>query len=196
MNERQSTVSRKTRETDIEVTLQLDGSGNANVSSGLGFLDHMLTTLARHGRLDLQVQCEGDLVIDDHHTVEDIAITLGSALREAAGELRGIRRFGSAYAPLDESLARCVVDFCGRAHAEIDLGLTRDSIGQVACENLDHFFRSLASAARITLHVDVLKGRNDHHRAEAAFKATALALRQALTLDASQDVPSTKGVLG
>ena len=195
MNERIATISRATNETRISGRLRLDGSGDATISSGLGFLDHMLDSLARHARLDLELTCDGDLQVDDHHSVEDCAIALGSALREALGEKRGVRRFGSAFAPLDEALARAVVDLSGRPFADIELGLRREMLGDVACENLDHFFRSLAAEARITLHVDVLKGRNDHHRIEAAFKATALALREAIALDTGTEVPSTKGVL-
>lgn len=195
MNERIAEVSRTTNETRISVRLRLDGSGQATVSTGLGFLDHMLTSLTRHSRIDLELRCEGDLVVDDHHSVEDCAIALGTALREALGDRRGVRRFGSAYAPLDEALARAVVDLSGRPFADIDLGLRREMLGDVACENLDHFFRSLAAEARLTLHVDLLKGRNDHHRAEAAFKATALALREAIAQDTGVEIPSTKGVL-
>ena len=196
MNARTAIVERKTGETDIEVRMDLDGTGEAVVSTGLGFLDHMLSNLARHAQFDLQLRCTGDLEVDDHHSVEDTALALGQALRQATGEIRGIRRFGTAYAPLDEALARTVVDFSGRPHSEIALGLTRERIGAVACENLVHFFRSFASAAGITLHVDVLKGENDHHRTEAAFKATALALREALQVQGDDEVPSTKGVLG
>ena len=141
----------------------------------------------------------GDLAVDDHHTVEDCALALGQAIDQALGERRGVTRFASSYAPLDEALARVVVDLSGRAHAIVDLDLRRDMIGAVACENIDHFFRSIATAARLTLHVDVLRGENDHHKAEAAFKALALALRTAVTVDtgdpAAGRVPSTKGTL-
>jgi imidazoleglycerol phosphate dehydratase HisB len=192
---RTAEVSRKTSETDIQLRLNLDGEGKSSISTGLGFLDHMLTALAKHGRFDLELTCKGDLHIDDHHTAEDCAIALGKALDEALGEKRGIARFGYAYAPLDEALARAVVDFSGRAHHEVHLGLTREAIGEIACENLVHVFESLAINARMTLHVDVIRGTNDHHRAEAAFKALALALRQAVARDGSSSVPSTKGVL-
>jgi imidazoleglycerol-phosphate dehydratase len=195
MSTRRAAVTRKTLETAIEVELALDGSGRAEVATGIGFLDHMLGALARHARFDLILKCRGDLEIDDHHTVEDCGLALGQALDQALGERRGIARFGSAYAPLDEALARAVVDLSGRPCAVVDLGLTRDSLGGVACENLAHFFASLATAGRMALHVDVLRGANDHHRAEAAFKATALALRQAVRLDGPDQVPSTKGVL-
>lgn len=194
MSGRQADVRRETKETRIALRLVLDGSGESHVRTGLGFLDHMLTTLAKHGRFNLELACEGDLAVDDHHTVEDCALALGRALDQALGERRGIRRFGAAYAPLDEALARVVVDLSGRPFAHVDLGLVREKVGEVASENLDHFFRSLAMASRMALHVDLLRGSNDHHRVEAAFKALALALRAAVAVD-GDDVPSTKGVL-
>lgn len=192
---RTARVVRETRETSIVVELNLDGQGEADIKTGVGFLDHMLTALTRHSRMDLRLTCQGDLEIDDHHTAEDCALSLGAAIDQALGERRGIHRFGHAYAPLDEALARAVIDFSGRPSAHIDLGLTREAIGQLACENITHVLYSLAIAARATLHVDVLKGHNDHHRAEASFKALALALRHAVTRDGGQQVPSTKGVL-
>lgn len=195
MSGRQASVSRKTLETAIEVELVLDGSGRAEVATGIGFFDHMLTALAKHARFDLSLKCQGDLEVDDHHTVEDCALALGQGLDQALGERRGIARFGSAYAPLDEALARAVVDLSGRPCAVIDLGLRREALGTLACENVAHFFGSLATAGRMALHLDVLRGGNDHHRAEAAFKAVALALRQAVRADGPDQVPSTKGVL-
>jgi imidazoleglycerol-phosphate dehydratase len=195
MSARRAAVSRKTLETAVEVELALDGTGRADVATGIGFLDHMLGALARHARFDLILKCQGDLEIDDHHTVEDCAVTLGQALDQALGERRGIARFGSAYAPLDEALARAVVDLSGRPCAIIELGLKRETLGAVACENVANFFISLATAGRMALHVDVLRGVNDHHRAEAAFKAAALALRQAVRVEGPDQVPSTKGVL-
>ncbi len=195
MNPRTTTTRRVTAETNVTLTLALDGTGQSTIQTGLPFYDHMLTALARHARFDLDIACVGDLHVDDHHTVEDVALTLGEALATVLGDRRGVRRFGSAYAPLDEALARAVVDLSGRPWAEVDLGLRREQLGTVSCENLGHALRSLAMAARMTLHVDVLKGENDHHRAEAAFKAFALALRQAVALDGHADVPSTKGVL-
>lgn len=191
---RTATVHRKTAETEISVTLALDGSGQADVATGLGFLDHMLAQLARHGRLDLALRCRGDLHIDDHHTVEDCALALGQALADAAGDKRGLHRFGHAYAPLDESLVRVVLDLSGRPWPEVHLALTRERLGDVACENLIHFLQSLAIAARMTLHVDLIRGSNDHHKVEATFKALALALRQAVARDGDA-IPSTKGVL-
>ena len=193
---RTATVARTTQETAVRVTLALDGTGAAEVKTGVGFLDHLLETLARHARLDLTLTCEGDLRVDDHHTAEDCAVALGEALDQALSERRGISRFGWAYAPLDEALARAVVDCSGRPFAAVDLGLRRDAIGGLACENITHVLRSLAVAARLTLHADVLRGENDHHRAEAAFKAVALALRQAVARSGFNDVPSTKGTLG
>lgn len=192
---RNAVVERVTRETTVTVTLTLDGTGKAEVSSGIGFLDHLLETLARHARFDLTLVCKGDLHIDDHHSAEDCALGLGEALDRALGERRGIARFGSAFAPLDEALARAVVDLSGRPYSAIDLGLGRETIGGLACENVAHVLRSLAVAARLTLHVDVLRGENDHHRAEAAFKAVALALRQSVARSGNDDIPSTKGVL-
>ncbi len=192
---RRATITRTTRETDITLELDLDGSGQADVETGIGFLDHMLTALTRHARFDLKLRCEGDLDVDGHHTSEDCALALGHAIDQALGERRGVVRFAHAYAPLDEALARVVVDLSGRPWPAVDLGLTRERIGQMACENITHVFQSLAIAARCALHVDVLKGDNDHHRAEAAFKACALALRQAVMRDGTDDVPSTKGVL-
>lgn len=196
MSDRTATVTRTTRETDLHVRLELESRRDASVQTGVGFLDHMLSTLAKHGHLGLDLRCAGDLEIDDHHTAEDSALALGEALGRALGDRRGIQRFGSAYAPLDEALARAVVDLSGRPHAEIDLGLRRERIGQLATENLTHVLRSLAMASRMTLHVDVLRGENDHHRAEAAYKATALALRAAVRRDGSSEIPSTKGTLG
>lgn len=192
---RTATVERVTRETAVNVTLTLDGTGKSQVSSGIGFLDHLLETLVRHAAFDVTLACKGDLHVDDHHSAEDCALGLGEALDRALGERRGIARFGSAFAPLDEALARAVVDLSGRPFSSVELGLRRESIGGLACENVGHVLRSLAVAARLTLHVDVLRGENDHHRAEAAFKAVALALRQAVACSGGDDIPSTKGVL-
>jgi imidazoleglycerol phosphate dehydratase HisB len=195
MNPRTATVQRLTRETRITATLCLDGTGQADILTGLGFLDHMLTALTTHGRFDLTLRTEGDLHIDDHHTVEDTALTLGQALREALGDRRGVQRFGHAYAPLDEALVRAVIDLSGRPWPEVHLDWSRERLGDVATENLTHFFESLAMSAQMNLHVDQLRGKNDHHKAEAAFKATALALRQAVARSGGDQVPSTKGVL-
>lgn len=196
MTARAAVVHRTTRETDTEVRLTLDGSGHADVASGIGFYDHLLTALARHARLDLSLRCTGDLQVDDHHTVEDCALALGSAIDQALGERRGIRRFGSAFAPLDDALARAVVDCSGRPFADVNLLLRRERLGALACENIPHAVASLATAGRLCVHLDVLKGVNDHHQAEAAFKALALALREAVAPSGFDDVPSTKGTLG
>ena len=195
MSPRTGHVARKTRETEIEATLVIDGTGKASVETGIGFLDHMLSTLARFARFDLTLRCAGDLTVDDHHTAEDCALALGAALDQALGDRAGIARFGDAHAPLDEALARAVVDLSGRPHATVHLALERPTLGTIACENLVHVMQSLAVASRATLHVDVLRGANDHHRAEAAFKALALALRTAVARDGSSEVPSEKGVL-
>lgn len=192
---RTATVERTTRETTIRLTVNLDGSGQVTIDTGLGMLDHMLTALAFHARFDLVLSCEGDLEVDDHHTVEDIALALGQAIDRALGDRAGLARFASAYAPLDEALARVVVDLSGRPSPVVDLGLKREMLGQVATENLTHFFTSLATSLRAALHVDVLRGANDHHRAEAAFKACALALRAAVLRDDVDRIPSTKGIL-
>ena len=191
---RRATVERKTKETDISLSVNIDGSGVSEISTGIGFLDHMLTALSKHGRMDLTLSCKGDLHVDDHHSVEDCGIVLGQAVKVALGDLRGITRYGYAYAPLDESLSRAVVDISGRPFADVNLNLQRERIGNLSCEMLPHFLSSFATSAAITLHVDVLKGENDHHRAESAFKALALALRTAFKREGT-DIPSTKGVL-
>jgi imidazoleglycerol-phosphate dehydratase len=195
MTPRTATVDRKTLETDIHVELSLDGEGRADIATGIGFLDHLLSALAKHARLDLVLRCKGDLHIDDHHTAEDCALALGQALDAALGERRGIARFGSAFAPLDEALARAVVDLSGRPFAKISLGLRREKLGDLSCEMIGHVLASLATSSRACFHVDVLEGDNDHHRAESAFKALALALRCAVARDSTAGIPSTKGVL-
>ena len=195
MNARKSRLDRTTGETSCAVQLNLDATGTTEISTGIRFLDHMIEALAKHSRMDLTLSCTGDTDVDDHHTAEDCGITLGRALNQALGDRTGIRRFGYAYAPLDESLARAVVDISGRGYADVNLGLTRDKLGDMACENVGHVLSSLAIAAAITLHVDLIKGRNDHHRAEAAFKAVALALKDAVSFSGIDSVPSTKGVI-
>ncbi len=195
MKKRLATVVRKTGETDISLSFDLDGKGAAEIDTGIGFLDHMLTALTKHGGFDLSLSCRGDLEVDDHHTSEDCAISLGKAMDEALGDRAGIARFGYAYAPLDEALARAVVDLSGRPFADVSLGLTREKLGALSSENAVHVMVSLAMASKSTIHVEVLKGENDHHRVEAAFKALALALKQAVRKTGSDQVPSTKGVL-
>lgn len=195
MKPRTATTSRTTGETQIECSINLDGSGESTISTGIGFLDHMLDALSRHSGIDIELTCEGDLAVDDHHSAEDCALVLGKCIDEALGERVGIERFASAYAPLDEALARCVIDFSGRPFASVELGFTREMLGQIATENITHFFESLAITLRATLHVDLIRGRNDHHKAEAGFKAMALALRDATRITRGDNVPSTKGTL-
>ena len=195
MNLRTATTSRTTRETKIECSVNLDSSGDSSLSTGLGFLDHMLDALSRHSGIDIELTCKGDLVVDDHHSIEDCALVLGKCIDEALGDRVGIERFGSAYAPLDESLARCVIDFSGRPYSCVELGFVRESLGDVATENITHFFESLAISMRATLHVDLIRGKNDHHKAEAAFKALALAHRDATRITRAGLMPSTKGTL-
>ncbi|BEI80129.1 hypothetical protein CcaverHIS002_0106580 [Cutaneotrichosporon cavernicola] len=200
MSARTATVERKTSETQITCTLTLDtGAGFApqqiNVSTGIGFLDHMLTALAKHGGMSLEVKCNGDLWIDDHHTVEDCGLALGEAFKKALGERKGIKRYGYAYAPLDETLSRAVLDISSRPYFCGDLPFTREKIGDLSTEMISHFFESFAQSAGVTLHVDCIRGVNNHHIAEASFKALALAIRAAVALTGSDDVPSTKGVL-
>lgn len=191
---RTANLNRTTSETEITGRIDIDGDGIARVDTGLGFLDHMLSALTKHAGFDLVLDATGDTEIDDHHTVEDCAIVLGRGIAEALGDRSGIRRFGYAYAPLDESLVRTVVDLAGRPWPEIHVAFDRERIGDVATENLIHFFRSFAIGARMALHVDLIRGDNDHHRAEAAFKSCALALREAVGRTGG-GVPSTKGTL-
>lgn len=172
-------VTRESKETKIQVELELS-PGISSISTGIGFLDHLLSSLACHAGWTLRIECKGDIEVDDHHSVEDCAITLGLALREALGDRGAIRRFGSAFAPMDEALARAIVDISGRPFCDASLQLQRETIGELASENIVHFFHSFAANAGITVHIDLLKGSNDHHKAEAAFKALALALREAL----------------
>ena len=195
MSKRVVELTRTTKETDIICRLNLDGSGIADVETGIGFFDHMLTTLAKHARFDLRLSCKGDLSIDDHHSVEDCALIIGNCLDDALGERQGIARFACVHVPLDEALCRAVVDLSGRPYPAINLGLERERLGELSCENIPHFFESFAVTGRMALHVDVLKGRNDHHRSEASFKAVAVALRQAVAFDGTSDMPSTKGML-
>jgi imidazoleglycerol phosphate dehydratase HisB len=188
-------ITRRTRETDIVLTLDLDGSGLTKIATGIGFLDHMVSALTLHAGWDLELACRGDLEVDDHHTAEDCALALGQALDAALGERKGITRFGWSLVPLDEALCRAVVDLAARPFCDVDLQLKRDALGGIACENLDHFMRSFVTAGRFCCHLDVLKGANDHHKVEAGFKSLALALRQALARVANTDALSTKGVL-
>jgi len=192
---RTAALDRKTNEVAITGRIDLDGTGVSKVTTGLGFLDHMLSTFAKHSGIDLELTAKGDLAVDDHHTVEDCAIALGRGLDRALGDRQGIKRFGYTYAPLDESLVRSVLDLSGRPWPEIHIDFAGDRIGDVSSENIVHFFRSLALEARMALHIDLIRGDNDHHKAEAAFKATAIALRSAVSI-VGDSVPSTKGSLG
>ncbi|HYY93406.1 MAG TPA: imidazoleglycerol-phosphate dehydratase HisB [Pyrinomonadaceae bacterium] len=193
---RAAEVRRRTKETDVRVRLVLDGGGASAVSTGVAFLDHMLELFARHGLFDLEVECRGDLHIDDHHSVEDIAITLGQALAKALGDKSGIARYGEATVPMDEALCRAVVDLSGRFYLVYEVATRRQMIGNFSVELAEHFWRSLAESARCNLHIDCLRGRNTHHILEGTFKATARALRRAVERDPRvSGVPSTKGVL-
>jgi imidazoleglycerol-phosphate dehydratase len=196
MRGRSASIERKTRETDIRLSLGLDGSGRSRVRTGIGFLDHMLTALATHGRFDLDVRCKGDLHVDAHHSVEDVGIALGDALRAALGDKRGIVRFGHAYVPLDEALARCVVDLSGRPYLHFDVTFKARQVGTMPTELFEDFFWALADHGRLNIHLDAIRGRNAHHIAETLFKALARALSMAVARDARVGgVPSTKGSL-
>ena len=194
---RTATVSRDTAETKITVTLNLDGTGQSKLATGIGFFDHMLDQIARHGLIDLDVQCKGDLHIDGHHTVEDVGICIGQAVRQAVGDTKGLTRYGHSYVPLDEALSRVVVDFSGRPGLALNAQFTAGMIGQLDTQLIHEFFQGFVNHAHVTLHIDNLKGINAHHQAETIFKAFGRALRMALTPDPRMagTVPSTKGVL-
>ena len=194
---RTAAVTRKTAETNIRVAINLDGTGQCKLSSGIGFLDHMLDQIARHGLIDLDIACEGDLHIDGHHTVEDIGITLGQAFAQAIGDKKGIRRYGHAYVPLDEALSRVVVDFSGRPGLVMHVPFKSGMIGEFDSQLAFEFFQGFVNHAFVTLHIDNLRGENAHHQAETVFKAFARALRAALELDprSAGMIPSTKGSL-
>ncbi|HMH45817.1 MAG TPA: imidazoleglycerol-phosphate dehydratase HisB [Pyrinomonadaceae bacterium] len=194
--ERTAQIHRKTKETEVRVKLNLDGGGNARVDTGLPFLDHMLELFARHGLFDLEVSCRGDLVVDDHHSVEDIAICLGRAVTDALAAKTGIARFGDAIVPMDEALCRSVIDLSGRFYLNYEVKTKRQKIGNFSVELAEHFWRSFAESAKCNLHIDCLRGRNTHHMLEGTFKATARALRQATERDPRVvGVLSTKGAL-
>lgn len=197
MTERTATVSRDTQETQITVSVNLDGQGQLNCDTGVPFLDHMLDQVARHGQIDLDIKANGDLHIDDHHTVEDVGITLGQAFAKALGDKRGIYRYGHAYVPLDESLSRVVVDFSGRSGLFMDVEFTRARIGSLDTQLFWEFFQGFVNHSQVTLHIDNLKGFNAHHQAESIFKAFGRALRMALAEDPRMagQMPSTKGCL-
>ena len=194
---RSAKVSRKTKETDITVEINIDGVGTSSLDSGIGFLDHMLEQISRHGLFDLSIKAQGDLHIDAHHTVEDIGITLGQAFEKAIGDKLGIRRYGHAYVPLDEALSRVVLDISGRPGLDLNVDFTRARIGEFDVDLIHEFFQGFINHANITLHIDNLKGENAHHQAETIFKAFGRALRMALEIDSKQAdiIPSTKGAL-
>jgi len=194
---RQAQVSRNTNETRITVSVNLDGAGTAKLDTGLPFLEHMLAQVARHGLVDLDIQAKGDLHIDGHHTVEDIGITLGQAFAEAAGDKKGIRRYGHAYVPLDEALSRVVIDFSGRPGFEYDVSYARSRVGEFDVDLLHEFFQGFSNHALTTLHIDCIRGKNAHHIAETVFKAFGRAIRMALEADPrmADMIPSTKGSL-
>ncbi len=196
MTDRIAELERTTKETRIRVKVNLDGTGQQNIHTGIGFLDHMLQQLAFHGLLDLEVECEGDLHIDGHHTTEDIALALGQAVLDALGSKQGIQRYGHAYVPMDEALLRCVLDLSGRPDFVMQGQFTQPMIGQLDTQLISHFFKSFAIASKTTLHLSILYGENDHHKCEGLFKAFARALRQAVEADPRRtEVTSTKGVL-
>ncbi|MDC1026866.1 imidazoleglycerol-phosphate dehydratase HisB [Candidatus Thioglobus sp.] len=191
------TKERKTNETDIAVSLELYGSGKAEIETGVPFLDHMLDQIARHGLMDISIKCDGDNEIDDHHTVEDVGITFGQAFFDAVGDKKGLTRYGNAYVPLDEALSRVVIDLSGRPGLDLGVKFTRDRVGTFDLDLIREFFQGFVNHALVTLHIDNLKGINSHHQAETVFKAFGRALRMAVTPDERQanTIPSTKGSL-
>ncbi|MBN2286850.1 MAG: imidazoleglycerol-phosphate dehydratase HisB [Tissierellales bacterium] len=191
---RTSKISRKTKETDILIQFNLDGNGIAKINTGIGFLDHMLTLFAFHGGFDLEVNCKGDLEVDSHHTAEDIGLALGTAVYQALGDKKGIKRYASLYLPMDEALCRMAIDISGRPFLVYKVDLTRPYLGQMDTQNFEEFFRAFISESRITLHTEILYGNNDHHKIEAVFKAFGRALKEASEVIGDQ-VSSTKGVL-
>ena len=196
-NDRQTSIQRSTKETEISVELNLDGSGDADLNVGVPFLEHMLDQVARHGMFDLDIKARGDLDIDAHHTVEDVGITLGQAFKQALGDKRGMRRYGFAYVPLDEALSRVVLDFSGRPGLEYNVEYPRARVGEFDVDLLREFFQGFVNHAMVTLHIDNIRGRNSHHIAETIFKAFGRSLRVAVELDPRMEgiLPSTKGKL-
>ena len=194
---RKGEIKRKTAETDIELSIALDGTGKSNIYTGCGFLDHMLTLFAAHGRFDLNVSCKGDTNVDFHHSVEDVGICLGKAFSDAIGDCKGIKRYGNMILPMDESLVLCALDVSGRAYLNYDVSITAEKIGDFDTELIEEFFFAFVRNSGVTLHIKQLDGKNAHHIAEAAFKAFARALRQAVEIDiqSKDEIPSTKGVL-
>ena len=194
---RRSEIKRKTAETDIQLSIELDGKGISNIDTGCGFLDHMLTLFAAHGRFDLDVKCKGDVAVDYHHSVEDIGICLGQAFKDAVGDCKGIKRYGNMLLPMDDALVLCALDVSGRAYLAYGLQIPSEKIGDFDSELVEEFFLGFTRHAGVTLHVKQLDGRNSHHIAEGAFKAFARALGEAVELDPKRadEIPSTKGVL-
>ncbi|MEW5974480.1 MAG: imidazoleglycerol-phosphate dehydratase HisB [Acidobacteriota bacterium] len=191
-----SQISRKTKETDITLKLNLDGKGESRIATGIAFFDHMLTLFARHGLFDLEVRCTGDLEVDGHHTVEDVGIVLGEAFQQALGSKEGISRYGMSYVPMDEALCRAVIDFSGRPFLVCRAEFASEKVGELSTELVEEFFRAVAVHAKANVHLDVLYGKNSHHIAEAMFKAAARAARAAVSRDPRVvGIPSTKGVL-
>src|SRR6266704_2347928 len=195
---RKASIRRSTKETDVEVVVDLDGAGAASISTGIGFLDHMLELLARHSRIDLNVAAKGDLHIDHHHTTEDVGIALGQAIKQALGDMRGITRYADVHLPMDEALTRVAIDISGRPFLVFKAEFARDKVGSFDTELVREWFQAFAMNAGVTLHVETLYGTNDHHIAESCFKGLARALRAAVAIDprAGNEVPSTKGSLG
>ena len=195
---RKASVKRATKETDVVVAVDLDGTGASSIATGIGFLDHMLDLLARHSRIDISVKAKGDLHIDHHHTTEDVGIALGQALKQALGDMKGITRYADVHLPMDEALTRVAIDISGRPFLVWRTAFTQAKLGDFDTELFEHWFQSFAQAAGITLHVETLYGRNNHHIVESAFKALARALRAAIEIDPrkADQVPSTKGTLG
>jgi len=197
MTQRTAQIERLTKETHIKLSLNLDGSGQSDFDTGIGFLDHMLEQIARHGLIDLSVECTGDLHIDDHHSTEDIGIVLGQAFRQAVGDKKGITRYGHAYVPLDEALSRTVIDFSGRAYLSFDAAFSTEKIGSFDTQLVMEFFQAFANNAQVSLHMDCLRGTNSHHIAETLFKSFGRAVRMAISADERMAgvIPSTKGLL-
>jgi len=197
MSGRKASIERNTLETQIKININLDGSGKSQFATGVPFFEHMLDQIARHGLIDLDIKCQGDLHIDDHHTVEDVGISLGQAFAKAVGDKRGINRYGHAYVPLDEALSRVVIDFSGRPGLFMNVPYTRAHVGNFDVDLFQEFFQGFVNHARVSLHIDNLRGKNTHHQIETVFKAFGRALRMALTIDERMagQMPSTKGLL-
>ena len=191
---RTAIINRKTRETDISLTLNLDGTGKSTIDTGVGFFDHMLTAFSFHSNIDLSVTCKGDLFVDDHHTVEDVGLALATGILEALGDKQGINRYGMSYVPMDETLVRVVIDFSGRPAFVYKVDVQRDKLGTMDTQNVQEFFKSISNEAKMNLHMEVLYGDNDHHKVEALFKAFGRAVKEAVKI-VDDRLPSTKGVL-